>query len=72
MEERAVKVWYDREADYLEVIFDVKEGFFRETDNPCVMEKIDSEGRVIGFSVFSVSSLSENPLSLVLSGRKAA
>ena len=67
-----MKVWYDREADYLEVVFDSREGYFRETDNDHVMEKVDSEGRVIGFSVMRVSALSDNPLSLVLSGRKAA
>ncbi len=72
MDQTPVKVWYDREADYLEVVFDSREGFFRETDNDHVMEKVDSEGHVIGFSVMRVSALSTNPLSLVLSGRKAA
>jgi hypothetical protein len=31
MAERKVKIWFDREADYLEVIFDQREGFFRST-----------------------------------------
>ena len=44
-----VKVWYDREADYLEVLFDRKEGYFRETDNDAVMEKVDNQGNIIGF-----------------------
>jgi len=28
-----LKIWYDAEGDYLEVIFDQKAGYFRETEN---------------------------------------
>ncbi len=35
-----VRVWYDQEGDYLEVLFDRKKGYFRETDNDAVMEKV--------------------------------
>ena len=72
MDQKAVKVWYDREADYLEVEFERKEGYFRETDNEHVMEKVSPDGQVIGFSVLKVSALSDNPLSLVLTGHRAA
>jgi uncharacterized protein YuzE len=54
-----VRVWYDREADYLEVLFDRKEGYFRETDNDAVMEKVDDQGNIIGFSILKVSALSQ-------------
>jgi hypothetical protein len=30
VERQQVKVWYDAEGDYLEVIFERKEGYFRE------------------------------------------
>ncbi len=49
MERKHIKVWYDAEGDYLEVIFERKEGYFRETANDQVMEKVDAEGNVIGF-----------------------
>ena len=45
-----VRVWYDEEGDYLEVLFERKKGYFRETDNDAVMEKVDEEGHIIGFS----------------------
>lgn len=62
-----VKVWYDREGDYLEVLFDSRNGYFRETENDAVMEKVDAEGRMLGFSILRVSSISERtPLSLSL------
>ena len=66
MERRHVKVWYDAEGDYLEVSFECKEGYFRETANDLVMEKIDSEGNVIGFSVLKVSALKEHPIDVAL------
>ena len=46
VERKILKVWYDPEGDYLEVIFDQKEGYFRETENDQVMEKVDPQGNV--------------------------
>ena len=66
MADRRVKIWYDQEGDYLEVMFDKKPGYFRETPNDHVMEKIDNDGNVIGFSVLHVSALKEKPLEVVL------
>ncbi|MCF6151107.1 MAG: DUF2283 domain-containing protein [Candidatus Kuenenia stuttgartiensis] len=64
---REIKVWYDQEGDYLEVLFDRKEGFFKETENDAVMEKVDKDGEVIGFSILKVSALkAQKPISLIL------
>ena len=62
MAAKKLKIWYDREADYLEVLFDQREGFFRETTNDQVMEKVDSEGNIFGFSVLRASALTKTPL----------
>jgi len=66
MAKRKVKIWFDREADYLEVLFDQREGFFRETENDQVMEKVDAQGNVLGFSVLKVSALTKSPLEVTL------
>jgi uncharacterized protein YuzE len=66
MAERRVRIWYDAEGDYLEVIFDQKPGYFRETRNDQVMEKVDEEGNVLGFSVLRVSAVKEKPLEVAL------
>jgi uncharacterized protein YuzE len=64
---KEIRVWYDKEGDYLEVIFERKEGYFRETENDAVMEKVDREGNIIGFSILKVSALKEQePLSISL------
>jgi len=61
-----VKIWYDAEGDYLEVIFDQKPGYFRETQSDQVMEKVDDEGNVLGFSVLRVSAVKTKPLEVAL------
>lgn len=67
-----IKVWYDKEGDYLEVLFDRKAGYFKETENDAVMEKIDTDGNVIGFSILKVSALKEEkPISIELKKRVA-
>ncbi len=54
---KEIKIWYDKEGDYLEVLFERKAGYFRETENDAVMEKVDLQGNVIGFSILKVSAL---------------
>lgn len=67
-----VRVWYDKEADFLEVLFEKKEGYFRETENDAVMEKVDKDGNVLGFSILKVSALgSGKPLSVILKSQAA-
>lgn len=66
MAERKVKIWYDQEGDFLEVIFDEKPGYFRETESDQVMEKVDEQGNILGFSVLRVSAMKEKPLEVAL------
>ena len=67
MGEKQVKVWYDPQGDYLEVIFEQREGYFRETEDERVMEKVDMEGNVLGFSILGVGSLKGTPIQVALS-----
>ena len=50
-----VKVWFDAEADYLEVRFSDAAGHMKETKHDAVMERVDEKGHVIGFSILGVS-----------------
>ncbi len=54
-----VKIWFDPEADYLEVIFCDAPGYMRETDHDAIMERVDMDGNLIGFSILAVSQLSQ-------------
>ncbi len=64
---RAVRLWFDPEADYMEVLFeDRTPGYFRETADDRVMKKVDAAGRILGFSVLGVSSFGGEPLEVAL------
>jgi uncharacterized protein YuzE len=61
-----IKVYYDPEGDFMEVTFERKAGYFRETEDDRVMEKVDEDGNVLGFSVMKVSSLKGKPFEVAL------
>ena len=55
-----IKIWFDTEGDFLEVTFADGPGYMRETDNDAVMERVDEQGNIIGFSVLRVSQMPKN------------
>ena len=58
-----VKIWFDREADYLEVQFKEAPGYMKATEHDAVMERVDANGQIIGFSVLGISHFTkEQPL----------
>ena len=58
-----VKIWFDREADYLEVQFEEAPGYMKETAHDAVMERVGADGDIIGFSILGVSRFTkEKPL----------
>jgi uncharacterized protein YuzE len=64
-----VKVWFDPEGNFLEVTFSSAPGYMRETNHDAVMERVDTQGNVIGFSILKVSELAkEKPLAAQLPG----
>ena len=50
-----VKVWFDPEGDFLEVQFRDAPGYMRETTHDAVMERVDEQGNVLGFTILGVS-----------------
>jgi len=62
-----IKVWFDAEADFLEVRFAEGAGYLKETGHDAVMERVDATGKVIGFTIQNVSSFKKgNPLEALL------
>ena len=55
-----VKIWFDAEGDFLEVLFSDQPSYMRETDNDAVMERVDENGNICGFSVMQVSRLAKD------------
>ncbi len=61
-------IWFDLESDFLEVLVGAsRPGYFRETPDDRVMEKLDENGVILGFSILGVSSMrSRTPLEVLL------
>ncbi|MDJ0843351.1 DUF2283 domain-containing protein [Crocosphaera sp.] len=58
-------IYYDKEGDFLEVLFSDQAGYMRETNNDAIMEKVDDKGNLLGFSILGISQLIQNtPLNL--------
>lgn len=48
----SMKLWFDEEGDFLEVRLAEGMGSFREIA-PDVYERVDDQGRVLGFAIFN-------------------
>jgi uncharacterized protein YuzE len=57
MAQSIVKVWFDAEADFLEVLFSEEAGVMRQTEDDAVMERVDANGKTIGFTIQNVTQL---------------
>lgn len=66
-----VKVWFDKEGDFLEVTFAERAGYMRETAHDAIMERVDDSGKIIGFSILRVSQLAkDSPLEAELNSAR--
>jgi hypothetical protein len=61
----AVKVWYDREGDYLEVTFEDVPASMEEIDDD-LFERRTVDGRVVGFAIFNFGKHDRDRLTLPL------
>jgi uncharacterized protein YuzE len=60
---KKLKIWYDKEGDYLELLFSDAAGYMRETNNDFIMERVDEAGNVIGYSIIGISKMKkDNPI----------
>ena len=60
---KKLKIWYDKEGDFFEILFSDKPGYNLETDNEFVMKGIDESGNTLGFSIMGISRIKgDNPL----------
>lgn len=59
-------IWYDRQGDYLEVLFEDAPATLEEVEDD-VFERRTPDGRVVGFAVFNVSKHDRDSIALPLS-----
>lgn len=54
---KKLKIWYDKEVDYLELLMSDAPGYMQETDDDSILERVDEHGNVIGYSILRISNL---------------
>jgi len=59
---KKLKIWYDKEGDFLEILFSDAPGYMRETDNDFVLERVDSQDNILGYSIIGISKMAGNSL----------
>jgi uncharacterized protein YuzE len=70
--EKDIKIWYDPEGDYLEVLFSDQTGYMTPTDHDAIMEMVDESGNILGFSIMALSKfLKQQPLNAHLRAKAA-
>ncbi|OGP27093.1 MAG: hypothetical protein A2038_08935 [Deltaproteobacteria bacterium GWA2_57_13] len=60
-----MKVWYDREGDFLEVTFQEGKGYMRDLGDD-IFERVDEQGKVIGFSILNLSKRDQKAVEVPL------
>ena len=67
MDNPNVKVWYDSFSDILEVAWEHEDGYFTETDDDRVLERLDVEDNTTGFMIENASLIDrDNPVNVTL------
>lgn len=68
-----VSVWYEPEGDMLEVLWELKEGYFSPTDDYQVLKRLDDEGNLVGFLIHEISTMKgPSPFEFNLSPEESA
>ncbi len=58
-----IRVWYDREGDFLEITFRQAKGYLREIAED-IYERVDEAGNLLGYSLFNVTRHERQSLAL--------
>ena len=66
MEKRAVKIRYDSDLDFLEVLLEQKEGYFEPVGDDGLMIRYDEDGNVIGFAIDGVTAVQPDGIDIEL------
>jgi uncharacterized protein YuzE len=72
MDKQSIKLWYDPEADLLEVVLQQGVGVAEDTEDDRVEVRVDEQGRILSFHVLGLRSSTPPPLSLELKPKRKA
>ncbi|MBI2172133.1 MAG: DUF2283 domain-containing protein [Chloroflexi bacterium] len=66
MDKQLIKLWYDPEADLLEVVLEEGIGIAKDTQDDHMEVRVDGRGKILSFHVLGLRSMTGLPLSLEL------
>lgn len=61
-----LRLWYDKEADYLEVLYSDEPETFEKADRNQIMVRLNLRQEVVGLSILGVSKIEEQYLDLIV------
>lgn len=64
MGESGIRLWYDSDADFLEVVFEKGKGVAYDTDDERVEMRLDGQGKVLSFHALGLKSVFGSPLNI--------
>ena len=66
-----ISVWYDKEGDFLEVIFQECKGYMRDLGDD-IFERVDEQGNMVGFAIFNFSKRNQQVVKVPLDPEKTS
>ncbi|MBI1923215.1 DUF2283 domain-containing protein [Candidatus Poribacteria bacterium] len=60
-----IRLWYDREGDFLEITFREAKGYFQEIAAD-IYERVDESGNLLGYAVFNLTCHDRQDLTIPL------
>ena len=60
-----MRVWYDKEGDFLEITFREAKGYLRDMGDD-IFERVDEQGKVSGFAILNFSKRDQSTVEIPL------
>jgi len=60
-----IRIWYDREGDFLEITFREAKGYLQEVTED-IYERVDEAGNLLGYALFNVTRHERQTLAIPL------
>ena len=60
-----MRIWYDQEADFLEISFRDAKGYLREIEED-IYERVDEAGNLLGYSILNMTRHEQEALTIPL------
>lgn len=64
-----ISLWFDKEGDFLEIIFKDAKGYFQEISDD-IYERVDENGNLLGYAVFNMSQHERQSLTIQLDAKQ--